>query len=135
MTKGAEPIVFISHFRVKDGMLETYKDLVRTVTPQLQAEKPRTLAYLFYLSPSGSEATIVHVFPDAESMDLHAKGSEERSRVAFEFLVPQGWEIYGTPSKAVHDQLRQAASASGVTLTVQPDYFDGFLRGPGPATG
>jgi hypothetical protein len=131
VTNGAEPIVFISHFRVKEGMLEPYKDLARKVTPLLQAEKPRTLAYLFYLSPSGSEATIVHVFPDAESMDLHAQGSEERSRVAFEFLVPLGWEIYGTPSNAVLAQMRQAASASGVTLTVQPDYFDGFLRGLG----
>jgi hypothetical protein len=131
VTNGAEPIVFISHFRVKEGMLEPYKDLARKVTPLLQAEKPRTLAYLFYLSPSGSEATIVHVFPDAESMDLHAQGSEERSRVAFEFLVPSGWEIYGTPSNAVLAQMRQAASASGVTLTVQPDYFDGFLRGLG----
>ncbi|HYN65165.1 MAG TPA: hypothetical protein VES36_11230, partial [Candidatus Limnocylindrales bacterium] len=62
MTK---PIVFISHFRVKDGMLDQFKDLARTVTPQLQAERPRTIAYLFYLSQSGSEITIVHVFPDA----------------------------------------------------------------------
>ena len=129
MTSGAEPIVFISHFRVKEGMLDRFKELVRAVTQQLQAEKPRTLAYLFYLNPSGSEATIVHVFPDAESMDLHGQGSEERSRVAFEFLVPQGWEIYGTPSNAALEQMREAASASGVTLTVQPDYFDGFLRG------
>ena len=127
----ADPIVFISHFGVKQGMLKAYKDLARTVTQQLQAEKPRTLAYLFYLSPDGSEATIVHVFPDAESMDLHGQGSEERSRVAFEFLVPHGWEIYGTPSDAVLEQMRQAASASGVTLNVQPEYFDGFLRGPG----
>ena len=114
MTNGAEPIVFISHFRVKEGMLEPYKNLVRTVTPQLEAGRPRTLAYLFYLSPSGSEATIVHVFPDAEAMDLHAQGSKERSRVAFEFVVPQGWEIYGTPTEAALEQLRQAASASGV---------------------
>jgi quinol monooxygenase YgiN len=126
-----EPIVFISHFRVKQGKLQPFKDLARTVTQQLQAERPRTLAYLFYLSPDGSEATIVHVFPDAEAMDLHAEGSEQRSRVVFEFLVPDGWEIYGTPSDAALEQMRKAASASGVTLTVQPDYFDGFLRGPG----
>ncbi len=127
----ADPIVFISHFRVKQRMLKAYKDLAHTVTQQLHAEKPRTLAYLFYLSPNGSEATIVHVFPDAESMDLHGHGSEERSRVAFEVLVPLGWEIYGTPSNAALEQMREAASASGVKLTVQPDYFDGFLRGPG----
>jgi hypothetical protein len=127
-----EPIVFISHFRVKDGMLDPYKDLVRTVTPQLQAEKPRTLAYLFYVSQSGSQATIVHVFPDAASMDLHAQGAEDRSRAAYEFLIPDGWEIYGTPSNAVLEQMHAAALASGVTLTVQSDHFAGFLRlGPG----
>lgn len=126
-----EPIVFISLFRVKQGKLQPFKDLARTVTQQLQAERPRTLAYLFYLSPDGSEATIVHVFPDAEAMDLHGEGSEQRSRVVFEFLAPDGWEIYGTPSDAALEQMRKAASASGVTLSVQPDYFDGFLRGPG----
>ncbi len=109
----AAPIVFISHFGVKQGKLEPYKDLARTVTAQMEAQKPRTLAYLFYLSPDGSEAAIVHVFPDAESMDVHAQGSEERSRTAFEFLVPHGWEIYGTPSDAVLEQMREAASASG----------------------
>ena len=130
MTNGAEPIVFISHFRVKEGMLDRFKELARKVTLQLQAERPRTLAYLFYLSPSGSEATIVHVFPDADSMDLHGQGSEERSRVAFKFVVPQGWETYGTPSNAALEQMREAASAAGVTLTIQPDYLDGFLRRP-----
>lgn len=64
-------------------------------------------------------------------MDLHGEGSEQRSRVVFEFLAPDGWEIYGTPSDAALEQMRKAASASGVTLSVQPDYFDGFLRGPG----
>jgi quinol monooxygenase YgiN len=116
-----EPIVFISHFRVKQGKLQPFKDLARTVTQQLQAERPRTLAYLFYLSPDGSEATIVHVFPDAEAMDLHAEGSEQRSRVVFEFLVPDGWEIYGAPSDAALEQMRTAASASQVSLTVQRD--------------
>jgi hypothetical protein len=125
MTK---PIVFISHFRVRDGMLDQFKDLARTVALQLQAERPRTIAYLFYLSQSGSEITIVHVFPDADSMDNHAQGSQERSRAAFEFVIPDGWEIYGTPSTAVLQQMREAALASGVTLTIHPDYFAGFLR-------
>ncbi len=51
--------------------------------------------------------------------------------MVFEFLVPDGWEIYGAPSDAALEQMRTAASASQVSLTVQRDYFDGFLRGPG----
>ncbi len=71
-------IVFISHFRVKPDKLKPFQDLVRTVTQQLEAERPRTLAYLFYLSPDASEVTIVHVFPDAEAMDHHGEGPEEK---------------------------------------------------------
>lgn len=124
----SEPIVFISHFRIKGGKLDAYKQLQRDVTKLLQAEKPRTLVFLTYLNEDGTQMSVVHVFADAESMDLHVEGSEERSRAAYEFLVPDGWEIYGTPSDHVVEMMRQAAASSGVTLRVQAEHVSGFLR-------
>lgn len=124
----SEPIVFISHFRIKGGKLDAYKQLQRDVTKLLQAEKPRTLVFLTYLNEDGTQMSVVHVFADAESMDLHVEGSEERSRAAYEYLVPEGWEIYGTPSDHVAEMMRQAAASSGVTLRVQAEHVSGFLR-------
>jgi hypothetical protein len=122
------PIVFVSHVRVKPSKVEAYRQLQHDIARVLHAEKPRTLVFVTYLSDDGSDMTAVHVFPDANSMDLPFEGSDKRSEAAYEYLVPAGWEIYGTASDAVLEEMRQAAAASGATLAVQPEYVAGFLR-------
>lgn len=124
----SEPIVFISHFRVKAGQLEAFRTYFRNGAAGLQAEKPQTIAFLAYLDETGARASILHLFPDASAMDLHFEGAEERSRTAYEFLEPDGWEIYGTPSRAALGMMRERASAAGVSLVVQPENIGGFLR-------
>ena len=66
------PIVFISHFRVKD--LAAYEWMAPEVVRRLQAEKPQTAAFLHYLDREDSRLTIVHLFADAEAMDRHLGG-------------------------------------------------------------
>jgi hypothetical protein len=53
---------------------------------------------------------------------------DERVAAAYQYLEPQGWEIYGKPSDRAMDTMRQAAQASGVSLTALPEHLDGFLR-------
>jgi hypothetical protein len=122
------PIVFISHFTIKAGKLETLKLLAQDVAIRLEAEKPQTLVFLHYLDDKGTQVTFVHVFADAEAMDVHFRGAQERSRVAFEFVDPKGWEIYGHPSDAALGTMRKAATSAGVPLTIQPEYLAGFVR-------
>jgi hypothetical protein len=124
----SEPIVFISHFRVKEGKLEPYRQLQRDFERQLEEDRPRTLAYLAYVSADGTQMTAIHAFGDAEAMDLHFAGADERSRAAYEFLVPQGWEIYGRASRTAVESMRREAASAGVTLTIEPEYVAGFLR-------
>ena len=123
-----EPIVFISHFKVKAGKAEEYKKLQHEIAEQLEVDKPRTLAFLSYLTDDLTQVTVMHVFGDAESMAVHFRGSDERSKAAYAFLQPHGWEIYGRPSEEVVESMRGAAAASGAALTLQPDYVAGFLR-------
>lgn len=128
----SEPVVLVSHFRVTEGKLDAYKQLQAEVARQLEEEKPRTLVFLIYLSENGRQMTAVHVFGDAWSMDLHFEGSDERSKLAYEFLQPEGWEIYGPASDAAVETMRKAATAAGVPFIVDPVYSAGFLR-PAPA--
>lgn len=51
------PIVFISHFRVKD--LAAYEGMAPEVVRRLEAEKPQTAAFLHYLDREDSRLTIV----------------------------------------------------------------------------
>ena len=62
--------------------------------------------------------TFVHAFGDAEAMDLHFEGAEERARAAYELLEPDGWEIYGRPSKQALESMRRSADSFGVDLRV-----------------
>jgi hypothetical protein len=124
----SQPIVFISHFQVKSGDLDDYRRLTDQVTRQLEAERPRTAAFLHYLNPEASRVTIVHVFPDAAAMDLHAEGAADRSKVAFQYVTPLGWEIYGPASDTAIAAIRQAAKAADVDLTMAAQHLAGFLR-------
>jgi hypothetical protein len=124
----SEPVFFLSHFRIKEGQLDFLRQMTSESAARLQAAKPRTVLFLSYLDAEVGAIDFLHAFADAESMDLHLVGSDERSRAAHQYLEPLGWELYGKPSPAALDTLRQAAVASGVPLTQHPDYLAGFLR-------
>ena len=123
----SEPIVFISRFRIKKGKLDDFKRFFQAGAESIKAEKPGTVAFLSYLNEDATQAAIIHVFPDASSMDLHVEGAEERSKDAYEFVEPAGVELYGAPSEAVLEMFRQMDGA-GVPLLVQPELVGGYLR-------
>ncbi len=123
-----EPIVFVSHFKVREGKLEGFEELSRAAQSDLERKKPRTVAYLFYLNEDRSALTIIHVFPDADAMDVHSEGAGERAAAAYEFVEPAGWEIYGRPSAGALEMMREAAARANVELVFQPQSMGGFLR-------
>ena len=124
----SQPVVFVSHVRIKDGQLDAVRQISRAVSARLEAEQPRTLSQLLYLDETGSQMTVVYVFADAESMDLHFEGADERAKTASEYLDVAGFEIYGQPSRAVLQALREAATSAGAPVTIQAEHLAGFLR-------
>jgi quinol monooxygenase YgiN len=124
-----QPILFISHFRVKPGAVDGLRNMATEVASRMRDEKPRTLSWLAYLDDSGDRISFVHLFADAEAMDLHFEGSDARSRAASGFMEPLGWEIYGAPSEAALREISQMAAMAGVTLRRERDLVaGGFLR-------
>ena len=124
----SEPVVFISHFGLKEGKLEKFKEYFREGTSVLDAEKPRTAAFLAYLDNDSGHLAIVHVFPDAAAMDLHVQGAGQRAQAAYEFITPAGFEIYGTPSPSALEMMRSAAESARVGLTIKSEHLGGFIR-------
>ena len=123
-----ESVVFISHFDVKPGHLHAFQALWDTVAIELERQKPRTAAYLAFQNEGGGTLTIVHVFPDANAFATHVTGADDRSRQAYEHIVPAGWEVYGAAPEDIVAQLGESALAAGVDLTIQPRQLGGFLR-------
>jgi hypothetical protein len=122
------PIFFLSHFRIKEGSFDAVRQMSSDVSARLRTEKPRTVLFLSYASADGGTISFLHAFADEEAMDLHNVGSADRSRAAYGHVEPLGWELYGKPSAAALETLRQAAVSSGVPLALHPEYLAGFLR-------
>jgi hypothetical protein len=123
-----QPIVFISHFMIKVGRAEALRELHRMNTARLEADKPRTLTFLAFADDAGERISFVHVFADAESMDAHTQGVDERAREALECLEPLGWEIYGRPSDAAIEMMRGFSVRTGAPVRIDPEFVGGFLR-------
>src|SRR5687768_16756715 len=127
----AEPVAFISRFRIKSDQRSAYEQLAAEVTPRSQADWPRTLVYLQFLGP-GDELTIIHVFGDADAMDIHAERAKAHSPRAMPLFEPLGWEIYGQPGEGLRAALEAAAQQAGVPLREYPEFTSGFLRPSAP---
>lgn len=123
----SEAIVFISTHRIKEGKLEEFKEFSRKMMPLIEEGKPNTVFFQSYLNEEGTELTIIHVFPDADAMDLHFEGADDRSGKAYEFIQPERFEIYGPASdNVIASMTRQAAP--GIGLTFKPENLAGFIR-------
>jgi len=121
----SDPIVFISHSRVKEGKLEEFRELSEEVFSVMEAEKPGTVLHYGYVNEAATELHFVHVFPDADAMDAHMVGAAERVGKADEFIETFEFEIYGAPNEETLSMLRQAP---GVDLGVNPVGFGGYIR-------
>jgi hypothetical protein len=123
-----EPIVFISTHKIKEGKLDDFKRFSREMTPLIDVSKPNTVFFQSYLNEAGNEVTIIHVFPDADSMDSHFQGADKRSARAYEFIQPEHFEIYGTPSDQALSTMRQEATTLAAPLTLKSQPLAGFIR-------
>ena len=122
-----EPIVFISHFKIKDGKFDDLEQLHQQVTEQIKTNKPGTVAFLQYLNEDKTQLSIVHVFPDAESFDLHVEGVDERAKSGYELVEPIRREVYGMPSERVLEMLRPP-DGSEIAFHSMPQPMGGYIR-------
>jgi hypothetical protein len=123
----SEPIIFISNQKIKAGKFEDYKRHYQQTVELIKANKPGTLAHLAFSDKDGTNASIIHVFPDAESLEFHLQGAGDLAQKAFEFMDIVSIELYGRPSDAVLAGMQQIAG-SGVELNLKPQNLGGYLR-------
>ena len=123
----SEPIVFISHNRVMEGMLADFKKHYYGSIPPIEASKPDTLVQLAYVNEDDSEVDIVRLFLNAEGLDLQLQGADQRSKVTYQFIEPTSIEIYGTPNNYAMEMMKKVAG-SGIKVSINPQYIGGFIR-------
>jgi len=121
------PIVFISHFKIKEGKLNDVKQLSENVSNFIEANRPGTVAFLQFTNVDGTELSILHVFPDADAFDKHLEGAGERSNKAFEVIIPTRRELYGQPSDQAVAMLTPP-EGSDIIFKQMSDLAAGYIR-------
>lgn len=123
----AEPIVFISRNRVKEGMLDAFKKHYQESIPRTKGAKPQTLAQLAYVSDDDSNVDIIRLFPNAGALDLQLQGADDRSKMTYQFIEPTSIEIYGKPSNYALEMMKKVAGA-GIDVRINSQFIGGFIR-------
>lgn len=123
----SEPIVFISHNKIKEGKNDEFRKHYQDSIPPILAGKTGTLAQLAYENGEATEFTIVRLFPSADALDLQIQGADERSKKTYTFIEPISIEIFGTPNPATLEMMKKIAG-SGITVKISPNYMGGFIR-------
>ena len=122
-----EPIVFISHQKIKDGKFDAYAQYYRDTVKMVEQTKSQTLANLGYANADSTEFTIVQAFADADAMETHMRGMGDAAKKAFEFVQVYRIEIFGTPTEMVMGIMKQMVG-SGVDFHIDPQAIGGFMR-------
>ena len=94
----SEPIVFISHNKIKKGKTDEFRKHYQDSISPIFAAKTGTLAQLGFENEEATEFTIVRLFPSADALDLQIQGADERSKKTYNFIEPISIEIFGTPN-------------------------------------
>lgn len=117
----AEPFIFINTYKFKPGKEEEYRAAFQEVADIVEAQEPRMLYFAEHVSEDGSQATTVQVHSDPDNMAHHMQLVDKHIREASEYLdwSSMSIQIFGSPSEAVLEQMRELAGA-GVSVTVSP---------------
>lgn len=117
----AEPFIFINTYKFKPGKEEEYRAAFQEVADIVEAQEPKMLYFAEHVSEDGSQATTVQVHSDPDNMAHHMQLVDKHIREASEYLdwSSMSIQIFGSPSEAVLEQMRELAGA-GVSVTVSP---------------
>ena len=122
------PFIFVGTHRIKEGKAEEFKTDALDLAKLVQDQEPQLLGFNFYMNDDETEATIVQVHPDADSMLVHMRvASEHITKGTDELLETKDIQIYGEPNDTVLGMITQLTQ-SGVPIVVKPRHLAGFTR-------
>jgi hypothetical protein len=103
----AGSLIYVGTHAIAPGKLDVAKEVSRDMGAFLEENHPRMLHFGIYIDDDAHEMTVIQIHPDEDSLALHLKLARERIAKAYEFLTTNRIDIYGTPSDALVEQIRQ----------------------------
>lgn len=125
----SEPLIFVFHVTLKEGTFDAYSSYAGELIEFIESNEPRLLALEVYANDEGTQVSHVFIHPDAESEDFHTEVAAEKVKEGGQYYAGLAVDVYGRPSDAVLQQLKQLAD-SGVPVRVNTRHLGGFRRQP-----
>jgi hypothetical protein len=125
----SDAIVYVDTSDVREGALDELKEGMKELVAFVEANVPRIIAYNVYFSDDGARMTVMHVHPDAASLEYHLEVAGPLFRRYADLVTLSSIQIYGEPSEKALELSRAKAQllGQGAELVVEPLHA-GFSR-------
>ena len=127
-TGGLQPLVYVDTSEVRPGRLEQLQAAMVDLSEFVEASEPQLLAYNVYFSDDGSRMTVLHINPDAASLEFHMKMAGPKFPPIGEFITMLAIDVYRNPGDALVDRLTQKAELLGTGVVRVHELHTGFAR-------
>lgn len=127
-TTPADPIVVVDSSEIREGTIDELKPALARLVEFVEANEAKPIAYSIYIDEDGSRMTVVQIHPSSASMELHMRLAGPIFREFAELVVLSRVDVYGTPSDALLEQLRQKTKLLGNAPVSVNELHAGFAR-------
>ena len=101
-----EQIKATALFKIKEGKLEEFKQLIPVLISTVKEKDPGTLTYDWYLDENSMECVVLETYIDSQAVLAHAGNVGDHLQKVLE-VANLSIELYGNPS----EELRNAIEA------------------------
>jgi hypothetical protein len=124
----SEPIVFIDSSEIREGKLDELKAAIADLVEFVETSEPHPIAYNVYLNEAGTRMTVVQIHPDSASVEFHMEVAGPAFTRFVELIELSTMDVYGKPSDALLEQLRQKVRMLGTATVIVHELHAGFAR-------
>lgn len=95
-------------FKIKEGKLDEFKELIPVFISTVKEKDPGTLTYDWYLNEEGMECTVLESYTNSQAVLAHAGNVGEYLGKVME-IADLTIEVYGNPSEELRNALEGMA--------------------------
>jgi quinol monooxygenase YgiN len=124
----SDAIVYVDTSDVREGALEELQAGMKELVDFVEANEPRIISYNVYFNEEGTRMTVMHVHPDAESVEYHMEVAGPFFRRFVELVTLTSTHIYGRPSENLLKQADEKVRLLGHGVVDVQALHAGFTR-------
>jgi hypothetical protein len=93
-----EQVIYLDHFSLHDGKLESFKRYAADMASFVEMNEPEVTSFNYYMDEDGESGTAVFVFSDGAALDRHLEVASSRFQEGYELVSGTNIELLGPAS-------------------------------------